>query len=298
MKKSASRSVGQALLLVMWALFVMSFAILGLIKLLQITMGTASALERVSIVSALAAGGVVLGRNADFPLTGKPEVQKFDDGRTLEVVAVSENGRLNINKALADQNRDTLRRLFRGWGLSDVEADTVIDCLLDYVEPGQNRRLNGAKRPQYRAAGRPGLPPGRPFRSIDEMKSVLHFDYVMDRKPNWREYFTIYGDGNLDLLSAPPDLIKAFCGIGDSAVKAVMRMRNSDVTPPAGDLEKVRAAMGMTESEFAGFSGKLSMGGDIRRIRASATFAQTKRTVEAICKIGNGKFTVLEWREW
>ncbi len=293
--RAQSKTSGQALLLVMWALFVMCFSILGLMRLLNITIGTSSALERVAIASSLAYAGTTMGRNPEYPANGKRQTRKFPNGGELEIVVVSENGKLNINKLLAGQDRETLRALFRLWRLNDVEADTVLDSLLDYVEPGTTRRLNGAKADQYRMAGRPG-PSGKLFRSVDEMASVLNFDLVVRNKENWRDYFTIYGDGTLDLTSAPVDLIKVVCKVGDSSARALMQGQSGE-GPGIRDMEAARLAMGMTEKEFQALGGMVSMGGKVRRVRATGTLGQASRNIEAICRLDTPP-VILEWREW
>ncbi len=283
---------GMALLLVMWAIFIMSFSIIGLLALLKLDIGGASGMERVAIASSLAFSGMTMGRQKDFPPDGKIEQQEFPDGGKISVSAISENGKLNINHLLGSGDRDTIRGLFKIWGLNDVEADTVLDCLFDYVEPGSTRRLNGAKAIQYRQAGRPA-PPGRLFHSIDEMTSVLHFDLVVRRKENWREHFTIYGDGTLDLKAASPDVIRAFCRVGASSARAVEGGASGYI-----DLDAVRLALGLTEKEFEKLRNQMSLGGSVRRVRATGTFAQAQRTIEAIYQINGSKAMILEWREW
>ncbi len=283
---------GLALLLVMWALFIMSFAILGLISLLKIDIGNASGMERVALASSLALSGVTIGRNIDFPANGRSEQLNFPDGGKIEVSAVSENGKLNVNTLLGSGDRDVLRALFRIWGLSDVEADTVLDCLLDYVEPGGNRRLNGAKALQYKAAGRPA-PPGRLFRSLDEMTRVLNFDLVTRHHPDWREALTIYGDGTLDLRAASPEVIRAYCRVGDASARAIHQGGDG-----LSDMAAIRMALGLTNGEFDELQGRLSLGGKVRRVRSKGTFAQATRTIEAIYQVNETSSVILEWREW
>jgi type II secretory pathway component PulK len=286
---------GQALLLVLWAMFIMSFSIIGLIQLLRVNIGTASAMERVAIAKSLAFAGTTIGKQQDFPADGKVDHRKYPDGKVLDIVVVSENSKLNINSLLEVEDRETLRSLLRLWHLTDVEADTVLDCLLDYVQPGNTRRLNGAKAEQYRRVGRKA-PTGKPFRSIEEMTSVLNFDMVTRRKPEWRDYFTIYGSGKLDLMHAPSDLVKAVCRVGDSGVKALQRLGENGDLPKETAMEAARVAMGMTEKEFGNLSGRVTMGGEVRRVRATGTFAQAQRTIEAIYRPDDKTF--LEWKEW
>jgi len=44
---------------------------------------------------------------------------------------------------------------------------------MDWREPGDLHRLNGAKEPEYRAAGYPYVPRNGPLQSIDELKLVM-----------------------------------------------------------------------------------------------------------------------------
>jgi general secretion pathway protein K len=286
----------QALLLVLWAMFVMSFAILGLLQLLKINVGTAVAMDRLAIASSLAFAGITMGRNPAFVTDGKVVTQQFENGSSLEVSAVSENSKLNINRVLAGGDRNVLQSLFRIWGLSNAECSTVIDCLQDYVEPGDVRRMNGAKRQQYRAAGRQG-PSGKPFRSIEEMSSVLNFDLVTRRKENWRDYFTIYGAGSLDLTTAPADLIRAVCRVGDSGAQSLLKKRSPE-NGGLKDLDAARVAMGMTNTEFNDLSSRLSVGGNVRRVKSVGALRQSTRTIEAVYVVGSGTSSILEWKEW
>jgi len=289
------RRSGMALILVLWAMCVMSFSILGVLQLLSLNVTGATAMEKGAIAEAAAYGGVTIGSHDDFPMTGIPESWTEANGVELEVEVTSELGRLHINQMLTEENREVLRRLFRDWGLRDAEADTVLDCLMDYIEPGNTRRLNGAKARQYRDAGLPP-PAGRPFKSLEELPSVLHFDLVMRVRPDWREYFTLHGEGKLDLISAPPDLVRVVCEIGDPGVNGLLR-RREDRDDPLQELDDARLAMGLTEPEFEAIRERVTLNGTVRRIRSNAQMGGVHRRIQAVIETG-GERTLLEWRQW
>lgn len=289
------RRNGMALILVLWAMCVMTFSILGVLQLLSLNVTGATAMEKGAIAEAAAHGGVTIGSHAAFPMTGVPESWTEANGVELEVEATSELGRLHINRMLTEENREVLRQLFRSWGLRDAEADTVLDCLMDFIEPGNTRRLNGAKARQYQAAGLP-LPLGRPFKSLEEMPMVLNFDLLMRVKPDWREYFTLHGEGQLDLISAPRDLIRAVCQVGDPGANGLLR-RRENLDDPLTELEDARLAMGLTEPEFEAIRERITLNGTIRRIRSVAVMGGVTRRIQAVIDI-DGERTLLEWRQW
>lgn len=64
------------------------------------------------------------------------------------------------------------------------------------------------------------------------------------------------------------------------------------------DTESARMAMGLTEKEFSELSDRVSIGGNVYRVRATGAFEQAKRTIEAIFQVESGYTNFLEWKEW
>ncbi len=122
---------------------------------------------------------------------------------------MGEASRLNINVLLADRNSQVLDRLFRLWGLSDEEVRIVTDSLGDWVDRDGLPRLNGAEREQLVGQDQYSLPENRNFRSVNEMARVRGMDAVARAKPDWKDYFTVYGNGKIDIQDASADVLEA-----------------------------------------------------------------------------------------
>ena len=90
-----------------------------------------------------------------------------DDGTVLTLSVRDEAGKVDLNIATPA----LLRALVLGIGSSGGEA--AVDAILDYRDQDDDRRINGAERPEYLAAGRPHGPRNGPFLAVEELSSVL-----------------------------------------------------------------------------------------------------------------------------
>src|SRR5205823_12860753 len=66
-----------------------------------------------------------------------------------------------------------IRGLLVASGVPDDEANRVLDAILDWRDPDDLKRPNGAEEPDYKAAGLPYKPANAPFQSIEELQLVL-----------------------------------------------------------------------------------------------------------------------------
>jgi general secretion pathway protein K len=89
------------------------------------------------------------------------------DGATLTLAVRDEAGKVDLNIATPA----LLRALVLGLGLSGREA--AVDAILDYRDQDDDRRISGAERPEYLAAGRPHGPRNGPFLAVEEVAGVL-----------------------------------------------------------------------------------------------------------------------------
>ena len=185
----------------------------------------------------IALSGVALGLH---PQVTREDVallnQDLDGGGKMRVRIRGEGARFNINALLAEQDRITLKNLFILWGLSNDEADVLFDRLTDWVDDDAGRQLNGAERADYEAMGIVDAPADRPFRSVDEMGRVLGMEILAERNPAWREAFTVFGDGEIDVNEAGPDVLQAVTGLTPEMVGDILRLRRGgDEIEPSED---------------------------------------------------------------
>ncbi len=87
----------------------------------------------------------------------------------VEVVVDSESRKLPLNTAPLMM----LASLIKLLGADERTAIVVATQIADWRSPANFPLKNGAKGPQYKAAGRLYGPPNRPFRSLEDLKMVL-----------------------------------------------------------------------------------------------------------------------------
>jgi type II secretory pathway component PulK len=237
MKPPPAAARGAALLLVLWAIAVLSFAVLWVADLVGVELESGAAGAKRLAARQIALSGVALGLH---PQVTREDVallnQDLDDGGKLRVRIRGEGARFNINALLAEQDRITLKNLFILWGLSNDEADVLFDRLTDWVDDDAGRELNGAERADYEAMGIVDAPADRPFRSVDEMGRVMGMEVLAERNPGWREAFTVFGDGRIDVNEAGPDVLQAVTGLTPEMVGDILRLRRGgDEIEPSED---------------------------------------------------------------
>ena len=207
---SRSRHRGAALLAVLWLIAVLGIATMAALRVISFDMDVASAKIHGSRARHVAEMGIAIGCN--------PVVKRSDPllrqlnaetGEGFEVRIVSEGGRFNINALVLQDDKALLRSIFTEWGLDFDTAQAVADALGDWVDSNDNVALNGAEKEEYEALGRINQPFNRPFFDISEVGLVLGMDLVEAVRPDWRNWFTVWSGGALDLNEAPAELIAA-----------------------------------------------------------------------------------------
>lgn len=169
--------------------------------------------------------GIELGRH---PLMkdGDPLLTHFaPDGGGFQVTLASEEARLNINVILQGGDTTLLRRLFTRWGLDAQQTSMLIDALKDWVDADDKTSLNGAERRDYERAGFRGMPFNRPFKELDEMLLVFGMAELDYLRPDWREWFTVFGNGRVDVNDASAAMISLICDVPMERVAQVMTFR-------------------------------------------------------------------------
>ena len=91
------------------------------------------------------------------------------DGTEVRFEIRDELGRIDLNYA----DTPLLIGLFRAAGVAAGEADKIADRILDWRDPDDLRRLNGAEASDYEHAGLPNHPRNAPFQTVEELKLVL-----------------------------------------------------------------------------------------------------------------------------
>jgi len=289
--KPRRASSGFSLLAVLWCLAVMGLAVGGLAVNVSLRLDESVAANEKAHARRLALSGLAVGLH---PMVDQddPLLSRGDEREGFRVELHGENGRLNINTLLRDGRTDILDRFWALCGLKSDEASSLDDCLQDWIEPGDLRRLNGAKRADYARLGFPDYPPGRPFQSVDEMEAVLGFAKVAKGMGNWRNFFTLWGDGRIDLNEAPPEVLAALADVPLDAAKGFVAEREQNrrdrVPHRWKSVEEAAALLGMPTAEIQKDSSLLTLQSSLWRIESAGWIGKRKSKVSVVAQKGGG----------
>jgi type II secretory pathway component PulK len=221
---------------VLWLIAILGIACMAALRVISFDMDIATARIHGSRARQVAEMGIAIGCNPVVKRTD-PLLKMSDEetGESFEVRVVSEGGRFNINSILFQEDKNLLREIFISWGLELEEAQAVADALGDWIDPDDEIALNGAEVETYENLGRINQPFNRPFYDLSEMRLVLGMDLVEAVRPDWRDWFTIWSAGALDLNEASAELI---------AAAAEVTVEQAELIP-----ETVRGSDGMRDTE-------------------------------------------------
>jgi type II secretory pathway component PulK len=146
MKPSKSR--GAALLLSLWALFLLAALVMSWALNIDSRLNISGTENRILEAQAMAASGAEVAITPTIK-PNSPNLQgKFGPRQSYSARITGEGGRLNINWLVAGENPariEMLRQYLEAKGIDLNERDRMIDCLLDWVDPDDLVRLNGAE---------------------------------------------------------------------------------------------------------------------------------------------------------
>ena len=305
---TATHPSGAALLLVLWAITVISFSVLWMANVVNLELETTVSDSAGLTARQIAVSGVAMGLH--------PQVKRDDTellnrdlgaGERMEVRIRGEGARFNLNRLLKDQDRITMLNLFTLWGLTADEGNALIDKLTDWVDEDEFRTgFGGAERTEYEAVGITDAPANRPFRSVPEMGRVLDMEKLAALKPDWAESFTIFGDGLIDVNEAEADVLQAVTGATPEMVQGILQQRrgSDEIEPSEDDLRfddvgQVAGWLAGSTLPLEQIMGRLTTESSVKRIDSRGVVGERSRRISVVAASGEGgeTATYLLWEE-
>ncbi len=225
---------GVALIVVLWAVALISAAMLGLAAILQRQLGQEVAALQNSRATLVAESGLQMALNQQIQPAMAAEASRVLSGElqtgwgvkvSFEVGAEDlrgEEGKINLN-ALAMGDRDFCRRILTNllgvWDVNPTTSSAFIDALFDYVDPDDQTTGNNDLTEALAKDG--------PLENLDELEKVPGWAQVKKESTvkNWREKLTIFGSGKLSLKSADQDVIEVWLGLTEGGAANFVQAR-------------------------------------------------------------------------
>lgn len=292
-RRAGSRGV--ALLLVLWAVALLAILLGGFLLLARSeTLQSRFLLDATRARYAAEAG---ISRTAYELRRADPLARWVPDGRTyafefdgakVEVEIEDESGKIDINAS----DEGLLLRFLLGAGVEEPKARSLVDAIMDWRDPDDLVRANGAEQPDYEAAGRAYKPTNFGFQMVGELQQVLGMDY--DLFERLEPHLTVYSrNPTPNPAYAAPQVLQAMAALTPEAAQQLVERRRQT---PAQQLAATPLTLPDGTPLVAGG------GGLTYTVRAKATLPNgTWTLLDATIRLGGppgGRaYSILRWRE-
>jgi general secretion pathway protein K len=178
----------------------------------------------------------VASERKEWVADGRPYPLQFDQGK-CELRIMSESGKMNINTI----SEMTLRKVIGNLGLEGEKRDVVADSILDWRDPDDLHRINGAENDYYQSLKEPYRCKDGNLDSIEELLLVRGVTPELFHggkrakageagakasDVGLKDIFSIYASGEqVDINSASLQVLRAVLGIPSEAGKAILKAR-------------------------------------------------------------------------
>jgi general secretion pathway protein K len=294
---TGSRCHGSALLLVLFAIILLTGMITATVSFVRSDVDEYGVLSKEFRARQLAESGLAFGFDPQVENWDRALLeQKMPDGGRFQVSILSESTKLNINFILQNDRDDLLSNLFINWGVAPKTADTAVEGMHQYLaKQGNNQPVstNGTT-----------VQIGPQFSSVAEMSLVPEFGPVMEKRPDWADFFTIWGDGTIDVNLADADTIALITGVSTATAEELVKYRwGPDGKPFTLDdrvytnMDEVRAALGMSPEQFQLVQPLLSLVSTVDRIESTGIIAGYEKRIVVVTARNTLPITYLSWQE-
>ncbi len=295
-------------MIVLWATLFFSVSIMGVVSWIQSDQDEQIMRSNSFRARQLAESGLTIALSDQVEMPDPLLNQQFQNGFEGFFVTITSEGQyLNLNSILQSGDVTVLDRLFTEWGLTASELRVVTDSLLDWVDNDEIRRLDGAEESYYFEKGITGAPPNRPLESLEEIEIVQGMDLVAALKPDWKEYFTLWNSGKVDINSASAEVIVAATGATIEDAEELVDTRNGpDDIPYTEDDYKFEALLEVMQilnipasdqALYQQIQSRLSLDDPIKHIAGTGYVGDFEVTLEVVVNRQSRNPQFIQWQE-
>ena len=284
---------GIALVLVLWVLLLLtiitgSFALMARMDSLEANALLSGTQARMSAEAAINLAVLALRDPDDETrmLADGRVYQQEIDGILVEVSAIDERGKLDINAA----GELTLANLLIGHGLDPDAGEILAAAILDWRDEDELERVNGAEQDVYDAAGLAVGPANRAFMMPEELLQVIGMQYELYRK--LEPGITVFSRlGEPDPAFAPVEALMALPDITYEEAVNFVQERNSQQPGDSLGTELPNGTVVMEQGRGVTYSIQA------RATMPNGVWEQLQATIRLGGNSSGSPYRVLRWRE-
>lgn len=174
----------------------------------------------------------------------------------------------------------------------------MIDALLDWLDPDDQKRPLGAERDYYEIEKRIKGPANGPLINLSEIMLIkgMHQEifYGAENKEGLGKYLTIYSDGRININTAPlPVLMSLSPKIDQALAQTLIEYRREK---PLKKLEDLRNVPGW-EGIYAEISSEITVRSNYFGVSILGHFREARGIIQAVVKREGKKTKIILWKE-
>ncbi len=282
-------------MLMLWAVFLMAVTVMGVVEYIGYSAEEATIAAADFRALHLAESGLAVGLHPNIRRGDKALKQKVGTDSGFDVVINYEGARIPINYITDARVMEAVNKLFVYWGLNSEEATVASESLADWVDRNDEVRANGAETAYYESQGIYEIPRQQGFINVDEMLLVRGMGVVDRLKPNWRDYFSVYGEGTIDMRTAFKDVLLAMTGAAEADIDRFIQERDGpDSLPGTDDDRNISEGesyrlLGLGSAQASGLSSILNNQDTLRRITSIGWVGEKRAKIIVVARRGDNR---------
>jgi general secretion pathway protein K len=302
MKMSIQKIRGAAIMLALWALFLLSALVISWALDIDSRLSISGDATRMLKAEAVACSGAEVALHPAVNPGSRNLSGQLNNGASYEARLTGEGGRLDLNWLVAGEDPgklEILKRYLENKGVDLNERDTMVDSLLDWVEPNTGlHRLNAPpESDDYH-------PPHTLLTQIDELKKVAGWA-EFTAAPGWDDDFTVNTRQGVDLAWASRDVLLALPGMTPEIVDRFLELRQGPdgIGGTEGDMQfkspqEVQVALGLNQEQFNQLQTFIALNVPVFRVTSVGTAGKAKRTVQMVFRRVGVAVQLITWKEF
>jgi general secretion pathway protein K len=317
-RRDLSQSRGVAMVIVLWVIMVLSLLISGFAFTMQVETQVASFSRKELKAEMLARSGIEVARMQLMLHMTSPTESGFDalnqDWATNETLYVDhELGDGKYNVKITDEesklpinllSQDQLRRLMDLLGIDPSDGDVIVDSILDWREPGDLHRLNGAKSDYYESLSPPYSAKNAPLDRVEELllirgvtKEIYDGTPATEdepARPGLKNLFTTTSSGQVNINTASSIVLQTILGLDDTHVAALLTRRDGPDGVPGTEDDQPFGSVGEFGSQVAG---PITVNSSYFTVKSTGEVGGAKRTIIAVLYRQGLNVVTVTWNE-
>lgn len=287
-------------MLSLWALFLLSAVVISWGLDINSRISMSGDANRAMEAEAMACSGAEVALHPAVKPGSPVLAGNLGNRQSYRARITGEGGRLNLNWLLAGENParlEILRKYLEVKGIDLNERDRMIDCLLDWVDPDNLVRLNGAE------AEGDYQPQNELFTRIEDLKKIKGWSEFTSTS-DWDADFTLNSTGPIDLSWASGAVLASVPGMTEELVERFLATRRgpdkidgTDDDVQFKSLEDARIALGFSQEQFLQLAPLIGFKDPVIRIVSTGKSAEITRVVQMVVRKTGGIPQLINWKE-